>query len=188
MFCSTAPFSLLERTCSTYLWMDLNLQWHNRATIEPGVVGTAINGTIRLLSDFEVRYSILINSYIYISFWYLWQLARDPRTACTWQSFARESSFFSCIQILMIILTDGFPVSHSTMNNAFAAAFFKMGLLGQAHNPNVSNRWCFVKVYLATNHLSHSWLTAVSSSLHPPSSTIPFSSLPANSSPTSTNR
>ena len=53
----------------------------------------------------------------------------------------------SCIQILMVILTDGFPVSHSTMNNAFAAAFFKMGLLGQAHNNNVSNIWCFVKFY-----------------------------------------
>ena len=47
----------------------------------------------------------------------------------------------------MVILTDGFPVSHSTMNNAFAAAFFKMGLLGQAHNNNVSNIWCFVKFY-----------------------------------------
>ena len=66
MFCSMGPFSLLERTCNDYLWMEFNLHGHNRTTIEPGVVGTAINGTIRLQSDFEVRYSILINSYIYI--------------------------------------------------------------------------------------------------------------------------
>ena len=36
--------------------MEFTLHGHNRTTIEPGVVGTAINGTIRLLSDFEVRY------------------------------------------------------------------------------------------------------------------------------------
>ena len=31
---------------------------------QPGVVGTAINGTIRLQSDFEVRYSTLIPIFI----------------------------------------------------------------------------------------------------------------------------
>ena len=46
--------------------MESNLHGHNRDTIEPGVVGTAINGTIRLQSDFEVRYSTLINIPIYI--------------------------------------------------------------------------------------------------------------------------
>ena len=40
---------------------------NNRTTIEPGVVGTAINGTIRLQSDFEVSYSTLINSYLEIT-------------------------------------------------------------------------------------------------------------------------
>ena len=87
----------MQRTCN-HPWMKFDLHGHNRATtpnnvtIEPGIVGTAINGTIRLQSDFEVRYSSL---FLYSSFWYLLQLARDPRTACTWQSFARESSFFS---------------------------------------------------------------------------------------------
>jgi len=54
---------------------------------------TAINGTLRLQSDSE--------------------LARDPRTACTWQSFA---------------------TNHELMISKFAAAFFKMGAIG--HNPN----------------------------------------------------
>ena len=48
-----------------------------------------------LISRFVIRFWLI---HIYISFWYLWQLARDQRTACTWQSFARESSFFSCNQ------------------------------------------------------------------------------------------
>ena len=149
MFCSTAPFSLvMQRTCNTHRWMKFDLYGHNRATtpnnvtIEPGIVGTAINGTIRLQSDFEVRYSSL---FLYSSFWYLLQLARDPRTACTWQSFARESSFFSCIDD--IIWTDEFPVDHKKMIDAFSAAFFKMGLIGQAGNKKVSNRWCIVKIY-----------------------------------------
>ena len=63
MFCSTVPFSLSERTCNTYLWMEFDLHGHNREQILPGIVGTAINGTIRLQSDFEVRYSSLFNSY-----------------------------------------------------------------------------------------------------------------------------
>ena len=142
MFCSTVPFSLLERTCNTYLWMEFDLHGHNREQILPGIVGTAINGTIRLQSDFEVRYSSLFNSYK-SSFWYLWQLARDSRTACTWQSFARESSF----HVLIVIWMDGFSVDHQLMIDSFAAAFFKMGLLGQANNNNVSNRWCIVRVY-----------------------------------------
>ena len=90
MFCSKAPFSLRERRCNIYWWLEYDLYiGHNRTTIEPGVVGTAINGTIRLLSDFEVRYSGLFNSHIHHSDIFL-QLARDSRTACTWQSFARE--------------------------------------------------------------------------------------------------
>ena len=148
MFCSTAPFSLRERECNTYLWIEFNLHGHNRTSIEPGIVGTAINGTIRLQSDFEVRNSSLNNSYIH-HFDIFWKLARDPRTACTWQSFARESSFYSCIQMLRIIWTDVFPVDHQLMINSFAAAFFKMGLLGQANNQNVSNRWYIFKDYLS---------------------------------------
>ena len=65
---------------------------HNRDLPAPaGVVTNSINGTIRLLSDFEVRYSGLFNSHIHHSDIFL-QLARDSRTACTWQSFARELS------------------------------------------------------------------------------------------------
>jgi hypothetical protein len=43
--------------------MKFDLYGHNSAEILPGIVGTAINGTIRLTSDFEVRYSGLFNSY-----------------------------------------------------------------------------------------------------------------------------
>jgi hypothetical protein len=43
--------------------MKFDLHGHNRTTIEAGIVGTAINGTIRLESDFNVRY--LFNSYIH---------------------------------------------------------------------------------------------------------------------------
>ena len=45
--------------------MEFKSHGHNRTSIEPGVVGTAINGTLRLQSDFEVRYSSLFNLYIY---------------------------------------------------------------------------------------------------------------------------
>ena len=55
MFCSMGRFSLRESTCNTYPWMEFNLHGHNRTNFLPGVVGTAINGTIRLQSDFEVR-------------------------------------------------------------------------------------------------------------------------------------
>ena len=140
--------------------MDLN-----RTSIEPGIVGTAIEGTIRLQSDFEVRYySSLFKFYIHHFDIFFWQLSRDPRTACTWQSFA---------------------VDHQLMIDSFAAAFFKMGLLGQANNHKVSNRWYFI---LATNHASHRWLIAVQSSLNLRLSMIKFSSLLANSSKTLTNR
>ena len=73
------------------------------------------------------------------------------------------------------------------MTSDFAAAFFKMGLLGQANNHNVSSR--FVKFMLATNHASHSWRIAVLSFLNPRHLMIKYkSSLPANSSKTSTKR
>ena len=65
MFCSTELFSLRERTCNTYPRMEFNLHEHNRTSFEAGIVGTAINGTIRLQSDFEVRYSSLFDSYIH---------------------------------------------------------------------------------------------------------------------------
>ena len=63
MFCSTAPFSLMERTCNAYPWMEFNLHKRNRTKILPGIVGTAINGTIRLQSDYEVRCSSLFKPY-----------------------------------------------------------------------------------------------------------------------------
>ena len=78
MFCSTAPFSLvMQRRYNTHPWVKFDLHGHNRATmvnnvtISPGIVGTAIEGTIRLQSDFEVRYSSLFlysSSFILISF------------------------------------------------------------------------------------------------------------------------
>ena len=43
-------------------------------------------------------------------------------------------------------------------------------------------------ILATTNHTSHSWLIAVSSSLNPRLSTIKLSSLPAKSSPTSNNQ
>ena len=144
MFCSRAPFSLLERTCNKYLEMESDLHGHCRTTIEPGIVGTAINGTIRLQSDFEVRYSTLINSYIYII---LISLAAGSRSTNSMHLAILRPwviILFMPFKVFMIIWTNGFPVNHTTMNNAFGAAFFKMGLLGQAHNPNVSNRWYFI--------------------------------------------
>ena len=133
--------------------MKFNLHGHNRDTIEPGVVGTAINGTIRLQSDFEVRYSTLINSYIYLSNWYLWQLARDPRTACHWQNLARESSFFSYWLLLWYL--NGWihlsPVNHTKMIDKFGNAFVKMGNLGQKTG-KVSNWWYISKLEVYHSH------------------------------------
>ena len=60
------PFSLWERTCDSY-GMEFGLHRHNSEQILPGIVGTAINGTIRLQSDFEVGCSSLLASYIYHS-------------------------------------------------------------------------------------------------------------------------
>jgi len=94
------PFDSTPSTFDTNIFIEVLLNGAlfpvGATTIEPGIVGTTINGTIRLLSDFE--------------------LARDSRTACTWQSFA---------------------TNHQLMINSFAAAFFKMGLLGQANNKNL---------------------------------------------------
>jgi manganese peroxidase len=94
------PFDSTPAVFDTNIFIDVLLNGTlfpvGATTIEPGIVGTAINGTIRLLSDFE--------------------LARDHRTACTWQSFA---------------------LNHTTMINAFSAAFFKMGLIGQGNNTNL---------------------------------------------------
>ena len=116
--------------------MEFNLHGHNRTTIKPGVVGTAINGTIRLLSDFEVRYSILFNFYNHhFNIFDSW-LAIHAQRAPGNPSHVSYHSF----RISMINLTDGFPVDHELMINSFAAAFFKMGLIGQANNKNVSDR------------------------------------------------
>lgn len=94
------PFDSTPDVFDTNIFIDVLLHGtlfpQGATRIEPGILGTAINGTIRLQSDFE--------------------LARDSRTACTWQSFA---------------------VDHNLMSNSFASAFFKMGLLGQANNPNL---------------------------------------------------
>jgi hypothetical protein len=47
-----------------------------------------------------------------------------------------------------------FPVNHSLMVDSFAAAFFKMGLLGQADNHDVSD---YVAHFIpATDDGSHS--------------------------------
>ena len=61
--------------------------------------------------------------------------------------------------IIMIIWSgdsDFLPVNHQTMINAFAAAFYKMGLIGQGNNHNVSNWLLNLKFILATKHDSHS--------------------------------
>jgi len=91
------PFDSTPAVFDTNIFIDVLLNGAlfpaGAEEILPGIVGTAINGTIRLQSDFE--------------------LARDSRTACTWQSFALD---------------------HQLMIDSFAAAFFKMGLLGQANN------------------------------------------------------
>ena len=144
MFCSTVLFTLRERTCNIYLWMEFDLHEYNRTQILPGVVGTAINGTIRLQSDFEVRYSSL-NPIIYI-------ILMIYLTAGSWSSHSMYLAILrtwvvSKYQSLMIIWTDQSPVNHELMINSFAAAFYKMGLLGQAKNRKVSNRWCILKVY-----------------------------------------
>ena len=43
--------------------MEFHLYEDDRTQIVPGVVGTAIDGTIRLQSDFEVRYYNLLKPY-----------------------------------------------------------------------------------------------------------------------------
>ena len=71
------------------------------------------------------------------------------------------------------------------MIDSFSAAFFKMGLIGQAGNRKVSD--VSSEFIPAINHASHSWLIAVQSSLNPLVSTISLSSLLANLSKTLTN-
>jgi cytochrome c peroxidase len=92
------PFDSTPAIFDTNIFIEVLLNGNifpPNATLGP-IVGTAIEGTIRLLSDFEV--------------------ARDPRTACTWQAYALD---------------------HQLMIDSFGAAFFKMGLLGQARNPKL---------------------------------------------------
>jgi cytochrome c peroxidase len=89
------PFDSTPAVFDTNIFIDVLLTGTilNANATPVAIVETAINGTIRLLSDFEV--------------------ARDPRTACFWQAFALD---------------------HQLMIESFSAAFFKMGLLGQANN------------------------------------------------------
>jgi len=89
------PFDSTPAIFDTNVFIDVLLKGDifPPNAIRGPIVGTAINGTIRLQSDFE--------------------LARDPRTACTWQAYALD---------------------HQLMSYSFGAAFFKMGLLGQARN------------------------------------------------------
>jgi cytochrome c peroxidase len=91
------PFDSTPAVFDTNFFLDVLLHGTvfpiGAASIDPGVVLSAINGTIRIQSDFE--------------------LARDSRTACTWQSFA---------------------LNHDLMISKFGAAFFKMGNIGQKKN------------------------------------------------------
>jgi len=86
------PFDSTPAVFDTHVFIEVLLEGDQF----PGTAGnvgevmTAINGTLRLQSDFE--------------------LAHDSRTACFWQAFALD---------------------HQLMVDKFAAAFFKMGLLGQ---------------------------------------------------------
>jgi cytochrome c peroxidase len=92
------PFDSTPSVFDTNIFIDvlLNGTILNANATPVAIVETAINGTIRLQSDFE--------------------LARDPRTACFWQAYALD---------------------HQLMIDEFAAAFFKMGLLGQADNKDL---------------------------------------------------
>ena len=109
---------------------------HDRTTIEPGVVGTAIQGTLRLQSDFEVRYSRLFSSYFYHSIFDSW-----PATIAQHASGnPSQVSHHFFLYTLEIYWTDGFPADPNLMKAKFADAFFRMGLLGQVDNKDVGNR------------------------------------------------
>ncbi|TFK65303.1 versatile peroxidase VPL1 [Pluteus cervinus] len=89
------PFDTTPSVYDTNIFIDVLL----KGTLFPGTAGnqgeveTAVNGTLRLQSDFE--------------------LARDPRTACTWQEFATNQPL---------------------MASKFGPAVFKLSLLGQNIN------------------------------------------------------
>ncbi|KAF8886707.1 manganese peroxidase [Gymnopilus junonius] len=89
------PFDSTPSVFDTNIFIDVLL----KGTLFPGTTGnqgevmSAINGTIRLQSDSE--------------------LARDPRTACTWQSFANNQPLMAA---------------------KFGPAVFKLSLLGQNVN------------------------------------------------------
>ena len=81
--------------------MEFNLHGHNRTSIKPGIVGTAINGTIRLQSDFEVRNLTMFDSYTHFDIFGSW-LAIHAQHAPGNPSHVSHYSF-QCIQVLMII-------------------------------------------------------------------------------------
>ena len=148
MLCSTAVFSLGERMCNTYLRVGFYLHGHNRSAFPPGVVPTTINGTIRLESEFNVRFSSLFNSYIHhFDISGSWIAIHAQHAPGNHSHVGLPSHSFSCIHILIIIWTDGFPADQQLMSDSFAAAFFKVGLLGQPTIIMVSNQRCIVKVY-----------------------------------------
>ena len=173
--------------------MKFNLHGHNRDTIEPGVVGTAINGTIRLQSDFEVRYSSLFNSYIYIMI--LISLAAGSRFT--------HSMHLAIFRTWVIIILFVFDYYYGIWADGFnhlqlITARWSMSSL------RPSSKWVswvrrslrlviddIDKVYPSchcTNHASRSWQIAVQPSLNLRNSRMTSSFLLANSSLTSTNR
>ncbi|PPQ64872.1 hypothetical protein CVT26_002590 [Gymnopilus dilepis] len=91
------PFDSTPSVFDTNIFIDVLLKGTlfpgNTTTGNQGEVMSAINGTLRLQSDNE--------------------LARDPRTACTWQSFATNQPL---------------------MASKFGPAVFKLSLLGQNVN------------------------------------------------------
>ena len=186
------PFSRSERTYNTYPWIKIDLHGFNRETIEPGIVGTAINGTIRLQSDFEVRCSSLLSSNPYIHHFDIsgsW-LAIHAQLALGNPSHVSSNHTFH-------------PNDYDNLNGWTRNHFQSTTVWWSVNSVMPSSKWVtwvrrairlvmddvsnFILLLVATNHASHSWPTAVQSSPNPRLSKITFSSLPANSSLTSTN-
>ena len=136
------PFS--RRKYGTYSGIKFGSNGHIRPESTLAQSMTAINGTIRLQSDAEVRYSSLLSSYIYHFDFGSWPTTLVHHATGKPMQVSDHSFFYTSI----IVSTHAFPADHERMGIDFAAAFYKMSKLGADPN-NVSIRWYSVKISLS---------------------------------------
>jgi len=146
MFCSKVPFSLLARTYHTYsrwnfTYIDITERKYCRELW--GQLLMAQFACYPIPRSVFVRACLVLIPIFIILIFGSWPVTHAQHASGKTLPVSHHYLFY----YIDVFWTDGFSVSHSLMIEKFSAAFFKMGLLGQAHNRHVSNWWYIVTIY-----------------------------------------